>query len=172
MPFLDDHVQEACGVVGVYAPGEDVARAAFFGLSALQHRGQESVGIATGDGQDIRSRTAMGLVSQTFNEDDLSRLTGHVAIGHTRYSTTGSSYLANAQPILSDGPTFELALAHNGNVVNAVELKKELTDWGCDFTTTSDSEVVAHLISYAPFSRGPTASPTPWAGSGAPTRWC
>ena len=150
MPFLDDHVQEACGIVGVYAPGEDVARAAFFGLSALQHRGQESVGIATGDGQDIRSRTAMGLVAQTFNEDDLSRLTGHVAIGHTRYSTTGSSYLANAQPILSDGPTFELALAHNGNVVNAVELKNELTDWGCDFTTTSDSEVVAHLISYAP----------------------
>ena len=150
MPFLDDHVQEACGIVGVYAPGEDVARAAFFGLSALQHRGQESVGIATADGEDIRARTAMGLVAQTFNEDDLSRLTGHVAIGHTRYSTTGSSYLANAQPILSDGPAFELALAHNGNVVNAVELKDELTEWGCDFTTTSDSEVVAHLISYAP----------------------
>ena len=150
MPFLDDHVQEACGIVGVYAPGEDVARAAFFGLSALQHRGQESVGIATADGADIRNHTAMGLVAQTFDEDDLSRLTGHVAIGHTRYSTTGSSYLANAQPILSDGPSFELALAHNGNVVNAVELKDELTEWGCDFTTTSDSEVVAHLISYAP----------------------
>ncbi len=150
MPFLDDHVQEACGIVGVYAPGEDVARAAFFGLSALQHRGQESVGIATGDGEDIRVQTAMGLVSQTFTEDDLSRLTGHVAIGHTRYSTMGSSYLANAQPILSEGPTFQLALAHNGNVVNAADLKDELTEWGCDFTTTSDSEVVAHLISYAP----------------------
>ena len=127
MPFLDDHVQEACGIVGVYAPGEDVARAAFFGLSALQHRGQESVGIATGDGADIRSQTAMGLVAQTFTEDDLSRLTGHVAIGHTRYSTMGSSYLANAQPILSEGPEFELALAHNGNVVNAASSRKSLT---------------------------------------------
>ena len=150
MPFLDDHVQEACGIVGVYAPGEDVARAAFFGLYALQHRGQESVGIATGDGEQIRSQIAMGLVAQTFNEDDLTRLTGHVAVGHTRYSTTGSSYLSNAQPILSEGPVTELALAHNGNVVNAVRLKDELTDWGITFTTSSDSEVVAHLISHAP----------------------
>jgi amidophosphoribosyltransferase len=150
MPFLDDHAQEACGVVGVYAPGEDVARAAFFGLYALQHRGQESVGIATADGERIRSHTAMGLVAQTFNEDDLARLTGHIAIGHTRYSTTGSSYLDNAQPILSEGPVTELALAHNGNVVNAVELKEELVGWGCDFTTSSDSEVVAHLLSHAP----------------------
>ena len=108
MPIPDGHVHEACGVVGVYAPGEDVARVAFFGLYALQHRGQESVGIATADGERIRLRTAMGLVAQTFQEDDLSRLPGYAAIGHTRYSTTGSSNLRNAQPILSQGPDVEL----------------------------------------------------------------
>lgn len=150
MPFLDDHVQEACGVIGVYANGQDVARDTFFGLYALQHRGQESVGIATADGERIRSHTAMGLVSQTINEDDLTRLSGHISIGHTRYSTTGSSFLSNAQPILSEGPTTELALAHNGNVVNAGELKDELVGWGCDFNTSSDSEVIAHLMSNAP----------------------
>ena len=146
----DDHGREACGVVGVFAPGEDVARVAFFGLYALQHRGQESVGIATGDGQQIRSRTAMGLVAQTFQEDDLARLPGHVAIGHTRYSTTGSSNLSNAQPMLSQGPSVELALAHNGNVVNALELREELLEWGCTFSSGSDSEIVAHLFSHAP----------------------
>ena len=150
MPIPDDHAQEACGVVGVYEGGEDVARSAFFGLYALQHRGQESVGIATGDGEQIRVRTAMGLVAQTFQEDDLSRLPGHVAIGHTRYSTTGSSNISNAQPIVSDGPNLQLALAHNGNVVNALELREDLIEWGCPISTGSDSEIVAHLISYAP----------------------
>ena len=150
MSNSDDHAQEACGVVGVYAPGEDVARLAFFGLYALQHRGQESVGIATGDGERIRHRTAMGLVAQTFQEDDLSQLSGYVAIGHTRYSTTGSSYLRNAQPILSQGPHGELALAHNGNVVNALELRQELAEWGVTFSSSSDSEIIAHLISQAP----------------------
>ena len=148
----DDNAQEACGVVGVYSPGEDVARIVFFGLYALQHRGQESVGIATGDGDQIRSRTAMGLVAQTFQEDDLAQLTGHVAIGHTRYSTTGSSYLRNAQPFLSKGPNIELALAHNGNVVNALELREELVEWGCSFSSSSDSEIIANLISHAPAS--------------------
>lgn len=150
MPIPDGHAQEACGVVGVYAPGEDVARVAFFGLYALQHRGQESVGIATTDGERIRLRTAMGLVAQTFQEDDLSRLPGYAAIGHTRYSTTGSSNLRNAQPILSKGPEVELALGHNGNVVNAAELKEELIEWGCTFTSSSDSEIIAHLMSHAP----------------------
>ena len=150
MSIPDDHVHDACGIVGVYAPGEDVARVAFFGLYALQHRGQESAGIAAGDGELIRLHTAMGLVAQTLQEDDLTRLPGHVAVGHTRYSTTGSSNLLNAQPILSRGPTVELALAHNGNVVNAAELREEVAEWGVTFSSTSDSEIIAHLISNAP----------------------
>ena len=92
----------------------------------------------------------MGMVTQTFQEDDLERLPGHIAIGHTRYSTTGSSHARNAQPLLSHGPDVELALGHNGNVVNAQELRSELAGWGCTFTTSSDSEIVAHLISNAP----------------------
>ena len=127
-----------------------MARVAFFGLYALQHRGQESAGIATSDGESIKVRTAMGLVTQTFQEEDLERLTGHMAIGHTRYSTTGSSHARNAQPLLSKGPDVELALGHNGNVVNAKALRDELTDLGCVFSTTGDSEIVAHLITNAP----------------------
>ena len=142
--------RESCGVVGVYAPGEDVARIAFFGLYALQHRGQESAGIATADGQVIRLHTSMGLVGQAFQEKDLERLTGHIAIGHTRYSTTGTSHIKNAQPILSQGPEIELALAHNGNVINAIELKKELAESGYSFSSTTDSEIIAHLMSNAP----------------------
>ena len=145
-----DHAHDACGIVGIYAPGEDVARVAFFGLYALQHRGQESVGIATSDGELIRLQTAMGLVAQSFQEEDLARLTGHIAIGHTRYSTTGSNSRRNAQPILSRGPQIELALAHNGNVVNALELRRELTEWGCTFSSSSDSEIIAHLLTHAP----------------------
>ena len=127
-----------------------MARVAFFGLYALQHRGQESAGISTGDGERIRLRTTMGLVGQAFQEDDLEGLPGHVAIGHNRYSTTGTSNLANAQPVLSTGPEMELALAHNGNVINAVELKEELAEWGCSFSSTSDSELIAHLLSNCP----------------------
>ena len=150
MRAAEDHPREACGVVGVYSRGEDVARIAFFGLYALQHRGQESTGIATSDGESIRVHTAMGLVGQACQEEDLTRLPGHIAVGHTRYSTTGSSYLSDAQPILSKGPNVELALAHNGNVINAVELRQELTEWGCTFSSTSDSEIIAHLTSCAP----------------------
>ncbi|MDA0987684.1 MAG: amidophosphoribosyltransferase [Chloroflexi bacterium] len=146
----DDLPQEACGVVGVYAPGEDVARIAFFVLFALQHRGQESAGISVSDGETLRLNTAMGLVAQAFREQDLERLTGHIAIGHTRYSTAGSSNLCNAQPILVRGPYGELALGHNGNVVNAVSLKRELEEWGCQFTATTDSEVIAQLLANAP----------------------
>ncbi len=146
----DHDLREECGVVGVYSRGEDVARVAFFGLYALQHRGQESAGIASADGERIRVRASMGLVGQSFTEDHLEDLTGHIAIGHTRYSTTGSSQLCNAQPIVSSGPDVELALAHNGNVINAVELKKELVEWGCAFTSTNDSEIIAHLMSNAP----------------------
>ena len=150
MPDAGDHAREACGVVGVYSPDDDVARIAFFGLHALQHRGQESAGIATGDGQRIHVRTAMGLITQAFSEQHLSQLPGHLAIAHTRYSTTGSSNIANAQPIISQGPDVEVALAHNGNLINAVELRKELEGWGCRFSSSSDSEIIAHLITHAP----------------------
>ena len=146
----DDLPQENCGVVGVYAPGEDVARIAFFGLFALQHRGQESAGISVSDGETLRVNTSMGLVAQAFREQDLERLTGHIAIGHTRYSTAGSSILCNAQPFLVCGPYGELALGHNGNVVNAVSLRKELEEWGCQFSATTDSEIIAQLLANAP----------------------
>ena len=145
-----DVPREACGVVGVHSPGENVARDAYFGLYALQHRGQESAGIAASDGGPIRSKVAMGLVGPAFQEDDLSRLTGHIAIGHTRYSTTGRSAIDNAQPILADGPGVSLALAHNGNVINAAELKDELARWGCEFNGSNDSEIIARLLANAP----------------------
>lgn len=150
MAETDDLPQENCGVVGVYAPGEDVARIAFFGLFALQHRGQESAGISVSDGETLRVNTSMGLVAQAFREQDLERLTGHIAIGHTRYSTAGSSILCNAQPFLVCGPYGELALGHNGNVVNAVSLRKELEEWGCQFSATTDSEIIAQLLANAP----------------------
>ncbi len=121
-----DNLNEACGVFGVFAPNEDVARVTFFGLYALQHRGQESAGIATTDGNEIFLRKDMGLVSQVFQEEDLSHLQGFAAIGHTRYSTTGSSRLENAQPFLVDGPNGQIALGHNGNIVNADLLRTEL----------------------------------------------
>src|SRR3954463_3508037 len=114
-----DKLHEACGVFGIYAPGEDVARIAFFGLYALQHRGQESAGIATGDGKHLKVHAEMGLVAQVFDEEDLSRLHGPVAIGHTRYSTTGSSRVDNAQPFVVQSGLGPIALGHNGNLTNA-----------------------------------------------------
>ena len=146
----DDSMKEACGVVGVYARGEEAARATFFGLYALQHRGQESAGIAASDGRQIRTHKEIGLVGQAFQEYDLSRLPGYIAVGQTRYSTTGSSNINNAQPIISEGPDVEIALGHNGNVINAVDLKEELGQWGLSFNSTADSEVIAHLVSNAP----------------------
>ena len=142
--------REACGIFGVYAPGLDVARITFFGLHSLQHRGQESAGIATTDGEHFFIETGMGLVSHVFNEKRLGRLAGHIAIGHTRYSTTGSSQLVNAQPFLVDGSLGEMALGHNGNVVNAGFLRDELAAAGCQFSTGSDSEVIAWLIARSP----------------------
>ena len=147
---MDDHPKEACGVFGVYAPGEDVARLTFFGLFALQHRGQESAGIATADGQRLYLHTRMGLVSQAFDESSLENLIGHAAIGHTRYSTTGSSSLINAQPIRVKGTWGEMALGHNGNIVNAKELRDELSEHGIEFRGSTDTEVIAHLLCYAP----------------------
>ena len=144
-------LRESCGVMGIFAPGEDVARLTFFGLHSLQHRGQESAGIATANGEPRIQRFAeMGLVTQIFHEDVLSGLGGTHAIGHTRYSTTGSSTSANMQPLIVSGPQGELALAHNGNVVNADLLRRDLVERGVEFSTGTDSEVLAHLLATAP----------------------
>src|SRR4030043_42793 len=143
-------LHESCGIFGVYAPGEEVARLAFFGLFALQHRGQESSGIATADGNKIRLHRAVGLVSQVFNEAALDQLRGDIAIGHNRYSTTGSSRRFNAQPLVVNSSLGEIALAHNGNIVNAENLRRQLEDSGYTFKTTTDSEIIANLIAAAP----------------------
>ena len=139
-------MHESCGIFGVYAPGVDVSRLTFFALYALQHRGQESAGIATSDGKRIYLHTAMGLVAQAFTEDELSHLQGHIAIGHSRYSTTGSSQPANAQPILAETNSASIVLGHNGNIVNAKFIRDELVQLGYNFSTTSDSEVIANLV--------------------------
>ena len=144
-----DKPHEECGVFGVYAPGEDVARLSFFALYALQHRGQESAGIATSDGRRIASHTSLGLVSQAFDEDDLRRLPGHIAIGHTRYSTSGSNNECNAGPMRVQTELGELAISHNGNLTNAVALKLELEREGEIFVSTTDSEILARVIARA-----------------------
>ena len=127
----DESPKEECGVFGVYGRGEDVARIAFFGLFGLQHRGQESAGIAVGDGKEIRVHKDMGLVTQVFDEDSLHRLNGgYVAVGHTRYSTTGSSVVRNAQPLCCTSVCGEVAVAHNGNLVNTTRLRGELAREG------------------------------------------
>ena len=146
-----DKPREECGVVGVYSPLQRAARVAFFGLFALQHRGQESAGIASSNGQFLRVHTNMGLVAQAFREDALTHLEADMAIGHTRYSTTGSSTLANAQPFLVSGINGQLALGHNGNLVNALALRKKLqSEWDLSFSSSSDSEVLAYLLVNAP----------------------
>jgi len=139
-------LHESCGVFGVYAPGEDVARITFFALFALQHRGQESAGIATTDGKKLQVQARMGLVSQAFTEDSLSQLGGDFAIGHNRYSTRGSSRITNVQPIVVGKGANALAIAHNGNIVNAEHLHQELSDQGYIFNTSTDTEVIANLI--------------------------
>ena len=142
-----DKPEEACGVFGVYAPGEPVANLAYFGLFALQHRGQESAGIATFDrDHQVHLHKDMGLVSQVFNEAKLKELPGYLVIGHTRYSTTGSSRVVNAQPALAKSRLGTLALAHNGNLVNTSELRAALASTNHDFMTTTDSEAIALAI--------------------------
>ncbi|MBW4477324.1 MAG: amidophosphoribosyltransferase [Tolypothrix brevis GSE-NOS-MK-07-07A] len=151
---LDDHVietrpdkpEEACGVFGIYAPGEDVAKLTYFGLYALQHRGQESAGIATFAGEQVHLHKDMGLVSHVFNESILSKLPGNLAVGHTRYSTTGSSRKVNAQPAVVETRLGSIALAHNGNLVNTAHLREELLKTKCNLVTTTDSEMIAFAI--------------------------
>ncbi len=125
-----DKPEEACGVFGVLAPEKEVAKLAYFGLYALQHRGQESAGIATLEDDIIHVHKDMGLVSQVFKQGILNSLTGNIAVGHTRYSTTGSSHKANAQPAALSTRLGHLALAHNGNLVNTLELRRTLEQRG------------------------------------------
>ncbi|HEY8703150.1 MAG TPA: amidophosphoribosyltransferase [Gaiellaceae bacterium] len=135
-----------CGVFGVYAGERDVARLTYFGLFALQHRGQESAGIAVSEQGRLTALRDLGLVTQVFDEQKLHGLQGQVAIGHTRYSTTGSSQWSNAQPLVQHGGVRTVALGHNGNLVNATALRDELTESGVTLRATSDSEVIAALI--------------------------
>ena len=156
-PELEDRdgPRDECGVFGIYAPGHEVSRLSYFALYALQHRGQESAGIAAADrGGHIITRRELGLVNQVFTENDLSTLAGELAIGHVRYSTTGSNAWENSQPVQRSvgtrGSQREVALAHNGNLTNAVELHNELLAQGVTFSSTSDSEIIAALIATHP----------------------
>jgi amidophosphoribosyltransferase len=137
-----------CGIVGIRAPDRDVARLSYFGLFALQHRGQESAGIAVSDEGRLTVLRDMGLVTQVFSEQKLRGLRGQAAIGHCRYSTTGSTQWTNAQPIVQHGPARTVALAHNGNLTNTAELRSELLARGVRLSSTSDTEVIAALVAH------------------------
>jgi amidophosphoribosyltransferase len=147
--FPEDKLHEECGVFGIFAPDVEAARYTFFGLYALQHRGQEAAGIVTCDGRVAHVHKGMGLVSQVFDEDNLRYLLGHVAIGHTRYSTTGAPKLRNTQPYVIETLDGPLAIAHNGNLINAPQLRRELLSRGVGLSTSSDSEVVLHMLAGA-----------------------
>jgi amidophosphoribosyltransferase len=152
---MRDGPRDECGVFGLYAPGHEVSRLSYFALYALQHRGQESAGIAAADhGGHIITRRELGLVSQVFTENDLRTLAGELAIGHVRYSTTGSNAWENSQPVQrsegTNGSRREVALAHNGNLINALELHDELLERGVTFSSTSDSEIIAAMIATHP----------------------
>jgi amidophosphoribosyltransferase len=158
LPIFDAHgPREECGVVGIHAPGHPVARLAYVGLHALQHRGQESAGIAASDGTRLSLHKRLGLVSQVFDDETLARLErdgdegpAQIAIGHTRYSTTGSNSLPNVQPVFAASDLGELMLGHNGNLTNATWLRDDLTEQGVEFVTASDTEVLAKLVAHAP----------------------
>lgn len=145
----NDEPKEACGVFGICLPGQDVARFTYFAIYALQHRGQEAAGIVTCDGRIAHVHKGMGLVSQVFNEENLSHLRGHLAIGHTRYSTTGSAQLRNTQPYILETLDGPLAIGHNGNLINAPQLRRELLERGVGLHTSTDSEVIIHLLAGA-----------------------
>src|SRR6202163_2452960 len=143
-----DKLREECGVVAVHGH-PDAARQAYLALYALQHRGQESAGIATADYTNLYNIKGMGLVADIFTDDVLSKLPGELSIGHTRYSTTGDSALLNAQPIRVDSTRGLIAIAHNGNLVNLGNLRTRLERAGAYFQTTSDSEIIVQLIAHS-----------------------
>jgi amidophosphoribosyltransferase len=146
--LVDDHPKEACGVFGVYG-NDNASHLTYLGLYALQHRGQESAGIVTSDGKHLNVHKGMGVVSEVFDEGVLKKLVGPIAIGHVRYSTTGSSMIENAQPILVSCSKGDLAIGHNGNLVNARQLREDLERKGSIFQTTVDSEIFLHLIAHS-----------------------
>jgi len=151
MKHIDLETREAqrpkheCGICGIFGH-EDAAKLAYFGLYALQHRGQESAGIVASDGNKVALHKDMGLVSEVFTEDHLQRLSGHLAVGHVRYSTTGDSSIINSQPFMVTHQGMPLAVAHNGNLVNSLDLRRHLEEKGSIFQTTMDSEIVIHLL--------------------------
>jgi amidophosphoribosyltransferase len=140
-----DELHEECGLFGIYNH-QTAAQQAFLGLYSLQHRGQESTGILTSDGERIHEHRGMGLVAQVFDEESIAKLNGSIAIGHNRYSTTGNPRFTNIQPLLVDCKIGKIALAHNGNLVNALELRHDMEQTGSIFGTTMDSEIILHLI--------------------------
>jgi amidophosphoribosyltransferase len=149
MSSCTDKPNEACGILGIYAPQSEVARLTFFGLYALQHRGQESAGIVTSDGRVAHIHKGLGLVAQVFTEENLHPLRGHLAIGHTRYSTTGAPRLRNAQPYLIETALGPLGMAHNGNLTNAPSLRRDLLHRGVGLSSSSDSEVITQTLAGA-----------------------
>src|SRR5437764_8194009 len=142
---MQEYPKHYCGVFGVYGH-PNAAELAYYGLYALQHRGQESAGIVTSDGKLFHAHKGMGLVSQVFTGEILDKLPGNMAVGHTRYSTTGSSHLRNAQPLTVDCARGQIAIAHNGNLTNAAQLRQELEARGSIFQTSVDSEIILHLM--------------------------
>jgi amidophosphoribosyltransferase len=142
---MADDLGEKCGIFGVYQHPE-AAKLTYLGLYALQHRGQESSGIVSSDGNTLHAEIGMGLVADVFNERRLAKLPGHMAIGHNRYSTTGSTLLRNAQPMVIGYAGGSLAIGHNGNIVNAIEIRQDLEQQGAIFRSTTDTEVIVHLI--------------------------
>src|SRR6516225_4448719 len=149
---MQHYPKHYCGVFGVYGH-PNAAELTYYGLYALQHRGQESAGIVTSDGRQFHTHKGMGLVSQVFKGDILHDMVGEIAVGHTRYSTTGSSHIRNAQPLTVDCARGQIAIAHNGNLTNASKLRDELEAKGSIFQTTVDSEIILHLMAQ-PSSNG------------------
>lgn len=153
---MQQHPKDHCGVFGVYGH-PNAAELTYYGLYALQHRGQESAGIVSCDGRQFRVHRGMGLVPQVFSGRILRDLEGDMAMGHTRYSTMGSSHIRNAQPLTADSARGQIAIAHNGNLTNAVQLREELEAQGTLFQTTVDSEIILHLMA-RPGPRGADSS--------------
>ena len=163
-----DKFKDECGVFGIFGHAE-AANLTYLGLYALQHRGQESAGIAAADGTRIRASRAMGYVNDAFGSDTLAGLTGHLAAGHVRYSTAGESRLANAQPIVIDSAHGQLALGHNGNLINAGEVRDALVREGAIFQTSTDSEIVVHLFARSKADNVESSAPhTTWSAVTVP----
>lgn len=148
--MIEPGPREECGVFGIYAPGHNVSKTTFFALYALQHRGQEGAGIVTCDGARAAQHKDSGLVSQVFNEENLKPLQGHLAVGHTRYSTTGSNHVRNLQPVCIETMSGPLAVAHNGNLVNTTALRNALMERGVGLSSSTDSEVLTQILAAPP----------------------